>query len=249
VFVDTNLKLALAAARLDLWEWDIPSNRVTWSNRLHETLSTPPRSFGGTYEAFLEYVHPEDRPGFVSSLKSTLEDPEEGDHFDLDLRVLRPGGEVRCLHLQSQVFRDQTGKPLRMMGVGMDITERKRAEETLRRLKRRFEEAFQQSPAIMMISTFPEGKILEVNAAFPQNLGYDREEVIGRTEEEIGLWATSEMRAEICCRLGEEGPVHHLPGNLLCKSGALLSVLGSFVRIQMEGQTCLLATMIELEEA
>lgn len=113
------------------WEWDIRSNAVTWSDQLYRSYGLVPAEFGASYDAFLRYLHIDDQPGFNSMIQNCL----EGHHaFSHDHRIVRPDGEVRYMHARGEVICDSSGKPVRMVGTGQDITARKQIEDEIRRL-------------------------------------------------------------------------------------------------------------------
>jgi PAS domain S-box-containing protein len=125
---EEQLRLALEAGRVGTWDWDVVANRVTWSNYLFEIHGIEPANFKGTVEAFVEAVHPDDREHVQRAIDKTL---SEGMPYSAEMRILRPGGDVRWIFTNGEVFREPGGKAVRMMGATVDITDRKRAEERL----------------------------------------------------------------------------------------------------------------------
>jgi diguanylate cyclase (GGDEF)-like protein/PAS domain S-box-containing protein len=90
-----------------------------------------PHEFGKTYEAFLQFVHPDDTPAVEEAVRIALEQDKP---YSIDYRIRRRDGTVRHVHAQGEVHRDAEGRPLRMMGTVQDITERKHAEEEINNL-------------------------------------------------------------------------------------------------------------------
>lgn len=123
------LRLALEAARMGTWEWNIATNKVTWCPRLHAIHGLPDGTFGGTYEAFLERVHPDDRAAVAQTVTNTLRMHTE---HNVEYRLVCPDGSTRWLEGRGQLICDESGQPLRMLGVCMEVTQRKQAEEQVR---------------------------------------------------------------------------------------------------------------------
>ena len=117
-------------ANIGSFEWDIPENKVTWSDGLYHIYGLAPGEFGASFEAFLERIHPSHR----EKVRKTIEIAyREGSSFEMEERIVRPDGEERLLFTKGEVVQDKDGNPLRLMGVCQDVTERKKAE--LARLK------------------------------------------------------------------------------------------------------------------
>jgi PAS domain S-box-containing protein len=126
---EAGLRLALEAGRMNVWDWDLMSGMLRWSENLEPIHGLAPGSFAGTFAAFRDLVHPEDRTTVDEAIARAVED-----HHDLDIefRTRSPDGAVRWMARKGRVLRDGGGRPVRMIGVGMDITERKRLEDELR---------------------------------------------------------------------------------------------------------------------
>ena len=121
-----SLRLALEAGRMGTWEWEIATGRVTWSPGLEAIHGLAPGTFGGTFDAFLGDVHPDDRARVQERVRQTLAD--RADHL-IEYRLLLRGGSVRWVEGRGKLYCDESGQPQRMVGVCMDITARKRAEQ------------------------------------------------------------------------------------------------------------------------
>jgi PAS domain S-box-containing protein len=117
---------AQALARLGSWEWDIPTNRVTWSDELFRLYGLERHSIEVTFEAYLDRVHPEDRDLVAGTVQGAY---ASGEPFEFDHRLVRPDGTVRWTHSRGRVIQDESGAAIRMVGTAQDITERKRLDE------------------------------------------------------------------------------------------------------------------------
>jgi PAS domain S-box-containing protein len=119
-------------AHIGSWEWDIATNSIWWSDEMYRLFGLSPGS-SVSYERFLEHVYADDRAAVHDVVTRS---GRTGEPFTLEHRVVMPSGEQRVLHAQGHVVLDGDGKPLRMFGVGHDVTERKHAEEERLQLAR-----------------------------------------------------------------------------------------------------------------
>lgn len=122
-------KLALQAARMGYWSWDMKTNVVRWSDNLEPMHGLQPGTFGGTFEEFFEFVHPEDREALQENIRSAIEKHSD---YQIEFRIIWPDQSVHWINGRGQVFYDADGQPLKMLGFALDITERKNSEEELR---------------------------------------------------------------------------------------------------------------------
>lgn len=129
---DERLNKAQEIAHLGSWEFDVVANVLTWSDEVYRIFGLQPREFGATYEAFLQVVHPDDRPAVDASYSESLR--EGRDTYEIVHRIVRrASGEIRYVHEKCEHFRDGTGRIVRSVGMVLDITERVLAEQALQR--------------------------------------------------------------------------------------------------------------------
>jgi PAS domain S-box-containing protein len=131
------LSLALDAGRLGVWDWDLASGAVQWSENLDVSLGLAPGSFEGTFDAFFRRVVPGDRARIEEALEATFRD---GADYDVEFRMARPDGATIWIAAKGVVFRDEGGAPVRMVGVAADVTPRKQLEDELRQQAARLAE-------------------------------------------------------------------------------------------------------------
>src|SRR5262249_44272701 len=136
--------------------------------------------FTGTQQAWEQLVHPADRPEAVRRVGEAL----SRGGFEGEWRVLWPNGTLRWLAGRAWVFKDDAGRPQRLIGINIDITERKRGEEALRASEERFRSTFEQA-AVGIAHVAPDGRWLRVNQKLCDMVGYGREELLQRTLQDL----------------------------------------------------------------
>ena len=131
---EERLRLAQQAARIGSFEWNIPAGVNTWTPELESMHGLAPGGFAGTQSAWESLVHTDDRPGVIELIDQSFKTgrPTRG-----EWRVVWPDGTVRWVGGRWQVFMDKSGEPLRMVGVNVDVTERKVAEQALAEMTRK----------------------------------------------------------------------------------------------------------------
>ncbi|MBZ5581104.1 MAG: PAS domain S-box protein [Acidobacteriia bacterium] len=121
------LSRAQRVAKTGSWEWDIRSGDLTWSDQVYHGFCLDP-GVEPNYETFLSLVHADDR----SRIRAAVEEALAGQPYELEYRISLPDGSIRHFLAQTDVDFDEQGKPVRITGTTMDITDRKQAEERLR---------------------------------------------------------------------------------------------------------------------
>jgi PAS domain S-box-containing protein len=120
-----HLMLALAAGDLGTWRWDMATGAMRWDVTMERLFGLEPGSFGGTFEAWVSLLHPDDVEEALAILERAIADQEP---YEIEHRVLWPDGSVHWLHGRGQVTVDATGKVTGTIGCTIDVTTRKRLE-------------------------------------------------------------------------------------------------------------------------
>jgi PAS domain S-box-containing protein len=131
-----HVALALEAAEMGTWEWDVRSNRVQWSLHLGRIHGSPEGVLPGTFEEYQCNIHPDDRAQVLSTIERTLQDRQP---HRLEYRIVRPDGAVRWLHARGRLIEDANGAPERLIGVCMDVTAQREREGIVEASRRRAE--------------------------------------------------------------------------------------------------------------
>jgi two-component system, cell cycle sensor histidine kinase and response regulator CckA len=127
---EERLRFAQQVAKIGTFEWNIRTGAITWTPELESMYGLPPGGFPRTVEDFRKLVHPEDRAKVAALHTQSL---EAGTLTEGEWRVIRPDGNVVWITGRWQVFKNALGEPARIMGVNIDVTERKRIEQVLQR--------------------------------------------------------------------------------------------------------------------
>ncbi|HQZ64332.1 MAG TPA: response regulator, partial [Planctomycetaceae bacterium] len=124
---EERLRLALDAGRMGVWDWNVRTGELQWSDSLEPLHGLSPGTFGGTFEHFQQLIHPDDRDMVNASIQQAL---ESGGEFYVEFRNRRPNGGIHWIAGSGKVFPGDDGRRLRMIGIGLDVTLRKRSEQT-----------------------------------------------------------------------------------------------------------------------
>lgn len=182
------MRLAIRAARMFFWDWDIATNRVEWSEGLEEACGLPSGGFDGSLDTFRALVEPADLPAVEAALCTALSGA--ADHYEAEFRMRRPDGTQRWVLARGTVLRDAEGRAARVVGIDLDITERKAMEAALAAGKRRLRQFIENAPAaIAMFDT--QMRYLAVSRRFLTDFGLsgaaaEPAGLVGRSRHEVG---------------------------------------------------------------
>jgi PAS domain S-box-containing protein len=134
---EQRLRMAMSGGRVGVWDWNIVTGEIVWSEGLEPMHGLPRGGFAGTHEAFRKTVHPDDLERVDALVAKSVETRTP---YEAEFRLLGPDGVIRWTSARGVVLDDDRGRAARMVGVGIDITQQKQLEEELRRQHQRKDE-------------------------------------------------------------------------------------------------------------
>ena len=170
---EQRLLVALEAASMVAWHWDIGTDRTEWGDAKQSLLGPMP---AGGYPDFRQMVVPEDRDAYLAVGRAALAGSPS---YEVEFRLRRTDGAVRWLVTAGRVIRDAQGQPLAMTGVTQDITERKTVQQVLQRTEAAWTEAMSQFDDVLFVVD-RERRLLRANRAFYAMVGRETAEPLGR---------------------------------------------------------------------
>jgi diguanylate cyclase (GGDEF)-like protein/PAS domain S-box-containing protein len=169
---EEHLRLAQQAARIGSFEWEIPQNVIEWSVELESLYGLSRAGFGGTYEAWQSLIHAEDR----AYADERVQEAMVTGNFEAEWRVIWPDRTMHWLAARGQVFFGEDGKPKRLVGINMDVSVQKHAQEELQLASL----VYRESAEAMMV-TDEANRIVAVNPSFERITGFRSSEVVSDT--------------------------------------------------------------------
>jgi len=178
---EARLRLALEAANSGTWEWNLQTNENIWSEELWKLYGLEPYSCEASYEAWRQTIHPEDRARIEQAVQEAA---RQGTELNAEWRVQADDGAERWLMSRGQPVLNEQGKPGRYLGIVIDITRRKQAEEERDR-QARLLEAIVENTETHLVYLDRDFNFLRVNAAYARACQKAPEEFIGHNHFEF----------------------------------------------------------------
>lgn len=184
-------RLALATIHngVGVWDWNLVTQQMIWDDSMYALYHMRREDFIGTEEAWRRSLHPDDLARGDREVEEAIAGIRP---FNTEFRVVWPTGEVRHIKAVAKVFRDDNGTPLRMLGINMDVTERKLAENALKEREKFLTLIIENIPDMIFMKDAKELRYVRFNRAGEELLGYRREELLGKNDYEFFPHAQAE---------------------------------------------------------
>jgi PAS domain S-box-containing protein len=226
-----------------LFDWDPRTNEVTYGGDVKRILGYSEAEMAGGLKRWIELIHPEDRVAFSMEIQRAF---ASAGSANLTFRVCRKDAGVIWVEYRGHFFRDGTGRILRMVGFVQDITERKRAEAALQSSEERFAKAFRSSPDAIAIARLPGSRIIDINDRWEAMFGYSRDEAIGRTAVDLGLFVHQDDRHRLRDLMDAQGYVRDFELDLRTKAGEVLRGVVASETVDMEENLCVISIIRDI---
>ncbi|MEG5042398.1 MULTISPECIES: MASE1 domain-containing protein [unclassified Microcoleus] len=236
---EASLANAQRIAQLGNWDLDRNTQQLRWSEEIYRILGQRPGTFEPSLEAFLEYVHPEDRELVKTLIEAALFQQQP---YSIDYRLILPDGSNRTVYEQAAV------NSLYISSTVQDITDRKQAEAALRSSEERFSKAFHASPVGISICTLTDGCFLDANESFLRSLGWLRHEFIGRTPSDLRMFVNSEDGGRLAQILESQNSISNQEIKIRTKVGEVRDWLLSMELIDLGSTQCVLIMTSDITE-
>jgi len=238
------LELAEASAGIGVWDVDLATGMVRGRPQFFRLMGLDPAMEQVSIDVMRALRHPDDQANVADGFQQTLRN--RTDYYESEYRILKDG-QVRWILGRGRVVRDARGEPIRYSGVDIDITERKRFEQSLRAAEARFLRVFQLAPIAMSISTLRDGRYIDVNAALLAQTGYARDEMIGQTARDLGVYVDAGDFGKVRALLAQKGVVKNLELILRGKHDTRTVLLSADI-LELGEEKCLLTASVDITE-
>jgi len=133
--LNERISTAARASQVGIWDWDVKNNVLAWDDQMYVLYGLKKEDFTGAYEAWFNGIHPDDREFGQNETRLALIGEKE---YNTEFRVAWHDGTIRYLKAKGEVFRNEIGEPVRMIGINYDITEQKKIDEKIREKDQQF---------------------------------------------------------------------------------------------------------------
>ncbi|MEG4318503.1 MULTISPECIES: PAS domain S-box protein [unclassified Microcoleus] len=171
------LQIAQQAGKIGTFEWNVQTGELACTPELEALYGLPAGGFQSSYQNLLAMVHPDDRTFTEQQVQAAA---ASGDELNIEFRICRPDSSIGWIACRAKVFQDDNGLPLRAIGVNVDITDRKQAEEARSQINQTLEALIQACPLAITVLGADDGIVKMWNPAAERIFGWSESEAVGQ---------------------------------------------------------------------
>jgi PAS domain S-box-containing protein len=239
------LRMALVSGKSVAWDLDVKTGRDHWFGDLQTMFGIPSENSSVQMGTFYRYVHPDDRES-VSQAVADARDKRKP--YSAEFRVVHENGTVRWVKASGEFSYSKKGEPVRMLGIAVDITESKQAQEALIKSEEKFSRAFRAGPVTMTLTSARNHRYLDVNDTFEQVTGWKRDEVIGRSPLDINIWVDPGEGEQVTKLVLADKSIRNFEVHYRCKNGSLGVGLASAEFVEIDGEQLILSAIVDITD-
>ncbi|MBE1424891.1 PAS domain S-box-containing protein [Desulfomicrobium macestii] len=245
---ERRLSRAILASSDGIWEWSFDTGQAYFSPRWYEMLGYEDQELPMTFQTWKDLCHPEDFQQAYERIQVVV-NSNGGKSYNSEFRMRTRDGEWRWILGRGDVIeRDADGRPLLVSGTHTDVTERRLAEERLRQSEEKFSQLFRLSPDAIVLLNVESGRLVDVNDSFTSISGFSREEALGKTLLELGIYRNPGERDEIYRRLARDGFLRDFEFEALHKDGSTVVSAMTCQTLELDGVPHLLAVLRDMTQ-
>ena len=171
--LNDRFKIAQNAAQIGIWDWNVKTGKIEWTPQMFVLLGLNPRKTIVSFDSWNAVLHPEDREKANAKITEALNNHS---FLNNEYRIVRPDGQIVWINALGQGEYDEQKQPVRMTGICMDITKRKKVEEALLKSEKRYRRLYETSQDGIMARDL-RGRMINCNRAYTRMLGYSKGEL------------------------------------------------------------------------
>ena len=236
---------AVKAGKVGLWDWDLTTNTVNYSEEWKRQIGYEDHEIGNDFDEWQRRVHPDDLETALSSARQAIS--KTGREYHAQFRFHHKAGTWRWILAQGSIIEDASGKPIRLIGSHIDITDQKRAQEALQEINKRYRTLFEHSADDIFLHDL-NGNILDVNRSATLHTGYSEEEL--RKLTVFDLLPDSVDKEDILrqWRQWKPGQTFIIEDRHRRKDGSLYPIEINTGKVQFDGQNLILSMVRDISE-
>jgi PAS domain S-box-containing protein len=179
--LNERFEMAQGAAGVGVWDWDLKAGLIEWSSEMFKLFGLDPKSVSPSLETWNSVLHPQDKKQAAAKIDEAL---KTHSFLDNEYRIMLPNGQIAWINALGKCEYNSQNEPVRMTGICVNITERKKAEDAVVSSEKRYRRLFETSQD-GIVSRDEDGHMIDCNQAYARMVGYTREELKNLSSPEL----------------------------------------------------------------